>query len=409
MNPATGPSLVTVVGIGVDGWDGLSGAGRAALRSAQVLMGGSRQLELIPDGERPADIVTWPSPLLAHLPELLRAHDGRMVAVLASGDPMHFGIGGTLVRLLGTARIRAVPHPSAVSLACARLGWPVEDIDVISAVGRPVESLLPWVQPGRRLLVLSAGAQTPTAVARLLTARSYGRSELTVLEQLGGGRERMVPGIARDWPDPRLDPLNVIAVHCHPDPGGIPLPRVPGLPDEAYQHDGQLTKREVRAITLARLAPTPGQLLWDIGAGSGSIAIEWLRSHPSCQAVAVENRPDRAERIATNCAALGVPGLRIVTGTAPDSLAGLDPPDAVFVGGGVTVPGLLEAAWAALRSGGRLVVNAVTMESEQIVAGWYGRLGGELTRIAINRAAPVGGFTGWRPMLPVTQWTVTRP
>ncbi|MFY1632054.1 precorrin-6y C5,15-methyltransferase (decarboxylating) subunit CbiE [Solwaraspora sp. WMMB335] len=404
----SGPALVTVVGIGADGWRGLSGAGRAALRSAQVLLGGPRQLALVPAPQRPPVTVAWPSPLLAHLPRLLDRYRGQHVVVLASGDPMHFGIGGTLVRLLGADRVRAVPHPSAVSLACARLGWPIEEVDVISAVGRPVQLIHPWIQPERRLLVLSAGTHTPGEVARLLTARGFGPSTCMVLEQLGGERERLHTATAQDWAETELDPLNVVAVHCRAEQDTAPLPRVPGLPDDAYQHDGQLTKREVRAITLARLGPLPGQLLWDVGAGSGSIAIEWARTHPQCRAIAVEKHPRRAQRIAVNAAALGVPGVQVVTGTAPGALAGLDPPDAVFVGGGVTADGLVDLVWAALRPGGRLVVNAVTVESEAVLAGWHARFGGELTRITISRAAPVGGFTGWRPMMPVTQWVVHR-
>ncbi|MFY1649987.1 precorrin-6y C5,15-methyltransferase (decarboxylating) subunit CbiE [Solwaraspora sp. WMMB762] len=408
MPPRSGPAVVTVVGIGADGWDGLSGAGRSALRAATALLGSRRQIELIPPPERPAATGTWPTPLLAHLPRLLDEHRGQHLAVLASGDPMHYGIGGTLVRLLGPDRVRAVPHPSVVSLACARLGWPVEEVDVVSAVGRPVQLLHPLIHPGRRLLVLSAGTTTPGEVAGLLTARGYGPSPLTVLEQLGGVREQLRTATAQDWGGLDVDPLNVVAVDCRAEPGTPPLPRVPGLPDDVYQHDGQLTKREIRAVTLARLGPLPGQLLWDIGAGSGSIAIEWSRAHPQCRAVAVEHDPRRAERIAANAATLGVPGITVVAAAAPQALVGLDPPDAVFVGGGVTTTGLLDAAWSALRPGGRLVANAVTMESEVLLADWYARHGGDLTRIAISRAAPVGGFTGWRPAMPVTQWVVHR-
>ncbi|WJK39080.1 precorrin-6y C5,15-methyltransferase (decarboxylating) subunit CbiE [Solwaraspora sp. WMMA2056] len=408
MPPVATPARITVVGIGADGWDGLCGAGRAALRRADVLMGSRRQIDVVPPPHRPATTVTWPTPLLTHLPRLLDEHQGRRLVVLASGDPMHFGIGATLMRLVGADRVHAVPHPSAASLACARLGWPVEETDVVSTVGRPVQLLHPRVQPDRRLLVLSAGPHTPGEVAALLTARGYGPSTLTLLEQLGGPSERIRVGTAADWAGPQADPLNVVAVHCRPAPDAPTLPTVPGLPDDTYRHDGQLTKREVRAITLARLAPAPGQLLWDVGAGSGSIAIEWARVHPQCRAIAVERHPQRAERITTNAAALGVPGVRVLVADAPAALAGLPPPDAVFVGGGVTTAGLLESAWAALRPGGRLVANAVTMESEVLLADWYARHGGDLTRIAISRAAPVGGFTGWRPARPVTQWAVHR-
>jgi precorrin-6Y C5,15-methyltransferase (decarboxylating) len=309
-----------------------------------------------------------------------------------------------VVKLLGAGRVTVLPHPSSASLACARLGWPLDGVEVVSAVGRPVSLLHPALHPGHRVLVLSADGATPAAVAALLDARGYGDSELTVLEQLGGTRERAVTGLARDhWPV--ADPLNVVAVQCR---GTAVMPTVPGLPDDAYAHDGQLTKREVRAVTLARLQPVPGQLLWDVGAGAGSIAIEWSRAHRACRAVAVEADGERASRIGANAQALGVPYLSVVEGRAPEALDGLDPPDAVFVGGGVTAPGVLQACWAALRPGGRLVVNAVTLESERLVAEWRDRVGGDLTRIAVQRAAPIGGFTGWRPLHPVTQWTVAK-
>jgi len=396
---------VTVVGIGADGWAGLPEPARQLVRAADVLLGSARQLDLLPEpaGER----VAWPSPLLPALPGLLDEHKGRAVCVLASGDPLLFGIGTTLIRLLGPGAVRVVPHASSISLACARLGWPVDTVEVVSAVGRPVELVHPVVQPGARVLVLSADGDTPAAVAALLTARGYGASELTVLEQLGGPAGRAVTGTAATWTGV-CDGLNVVAVRCVADPGAALLPTVPGLPDDAFTHDGQLTKREVRAITLARLAPVPGQLLWDVGAGAGSVAIEWARAHRACRAVAVEQRADRAARITANARALGVPGIVVVHGDAPDALVDLPPPSAVFVGGGATVPGVIERCWDALLPGGRLVVNAVTVESELVVAGWHGRLGGDLTRIAINRASPVGGFTGWRAAMPVTQWTATK-
>jgi len=398
---------LTVVGIGADGWAGLTDAGRAALVAAEAVLGSRRQLDLLPAAVA-ADRVGWPSPLAPALPGILADHAGRKVCVLASGDPMLHGIGATLVRLVGPDRVRVLPHPSSVALACARLGWPADAVEVVALVGRPVETLHPAVQPGRRIVVLSTDAGSPAAVAGLLTTRRYGQSPLTVLEHLGGPAERVVTGTAAGWAHPPGDPLNVVAVECRPDPDAPLLPTTPGLPDDAYEHDGQLTKREIRAVTLARLAPVPGQLLWDVGAGAGSVAIEWMRSHRTCRAVAVEHHPDRAARIGRNAAALGVPGLEVVAGVAPAALDGLADPDAVFVGGAVTVPGVIDRCWAALRPGGRLVVNAVTVESENTVAGWQARVGGDLTRLAVSRAAPVGGFTAWKPMLPVTQWTVVK-
>ncbi|GAA4685794.1 precorrin-6y C5,15-methyltransferase (decarboxylating) subunit CbiE [Phytohabitans rumicis] len=392
---------VTVVGIGADGWAGLSATAQDAVRAAEVLLGSRRQLDLVPD-EAKGERVPWPSPLLPALPGLLERHRDARTCVLASGDPMFYGIGSTVVRILGPDRVTVLPQAASTSLACARLGWAAEEVEVVSLVGRPVELLHTAVHPGRRLLVLSAGAASPAAIAALLTSKGYGESALTVLAQLGGPGERIVRGTAQDSWD-AADPLNLVAVQCR---GTAVLPTVPGLPDAAYDHDGQLTKREIRAITLARLAPVPGQLLWDVGAGAGSIAIEWMRAHRACRAIAVESDGARAARICANAQSLGVPGLVVVEGRAPAALSGLAAPDAVFVGGGVTAPGMVEQCWAALRPGGRLVVNAVTLESERVVTDWYGRVGGDLTRIAINRAAPVGGFTGWRPALPVTQWTV---
>ncbi|MGY5132782.1 precorrin-6y C5,15-methyltransferase (decarboxylating) subunit CbiE [Streptomyces nigrescens] len=431
MSPAppapAAPEPLSVVGIGADGWDGLPAASRQALCAAEVLIGGARQLALLPEecaGER----VPWPSPLRPAVPGLLAAYAGRRVCVLASGDPMFYGIGRTLTEVLGERaaagageaaggspapgagpRLRILPHPSSVSHACARLGWPLEDTEVVTLVGRPAENLVRALYDGRRVLVLSAGAGTPAEVAALLRARGFGPTRMRVLEQLGGPRERTAEGTADDWDAPPGDSLNVLALDCRRAPGTPPLSTVPGLPDAAYEHDGQLTKRHVRAATLAALAPAPGELLWDIGGGSGSIAVEWLRAHRSCRAVSVERDPVRAERIGRNAQALGVPGLRVVPGSAPAALDGLPTPDAVFIGGGLTAPGLLAACWTALPPGGRIVANTVTLESEALLADWYRRHGGELVRLAVAHAVPVGGFTGWRQAMPVTQWAAVKP
>ncbi|MFG3496202.1 precorrin-6y C5,15-methyltransferase (decarboxylating) subunit CbiE [Streptomyces sp. NPDC047928] len=404
------PRPVTVVGIGADGWAGLTDPARAALRAADIVIGGGeRQLGLLPAGEVTAERVAWPSPLRPAVPRLLAAHADRDVAVLASGDPMFHGIGRALAETLGPGRLRVLPHPSSVAYACARLGWPQEDTDTVTLVGRPLDTLAAALHDGRRLLVLSAGAATPGEVAGLLRDRGFGPSRLHVLEQLGSPRERVVDaGTADGWALPPGDPLNVVAVACVRERGALRIGAVPGLPDAAYEHDGQLTKRHVRAATLAALAPAPGELLWDIGGGSGSIGVEWMRAHRSCRAVTVERDPVRAGRIARNAAALGVPGLRVVTAAAPAGLAGLDAPDAVFIGGGLTAPGLIDACWDALAPGGRLVANTVTLESEALLADRYRRHGGELVRLAVAHAVPVGGFTGWRQAMPVTQWSVTK-
>ncbi|MFD7761274.1 precorrin-6y C5,15-methyltransferase (decarboxylating) subunit CbiE [Streptomyces microflavus] len=406
--PAPPAHPVSVVGIGADGWSGLSGGARAVLREAEVLIGGARQLDLLPP-ECAGVRVSWPSPLRPGVPRLLAEHRERRIAVLASGDPMFYGIGRALAEELGPESLHVLPHPSSVSYACARLGWPLEDTEVVTLVGRPAARLTVSLHDGRRLLVLSADASTPATVAALLTAHGFGPSRMRVLEQLGSEAEAYVDGVAESWAHAPGDRLNVIAIDCRASQDALRLGAVPGLPDEAYEHDGQLTKRHIRAATLGALAPAPGELLWDVGGGSGSIAIEWMRSHVSCRAVSVERDPVRAERITRNAERLGAPGLRVVTGPAPSSLSELDVPDAVFIGGGLTAPGLLDACWEALRPGGRLVANTVTLESEALLGEWYRTYGGELTRLAVAHAVPVGGFTGWRQAMPVTQWSVRKP
>lgn len=407
LSPGTAP--VTVVGIGADGWDGLAGTAQAVLRAAEVVVGGRRHLDYLP-AELRAERVPLPSPLVPALPGLLQAHAGRVLCLLASGDPMFYGIGATLTRELPDVRLRVLPHPSSAALACARLGWPAEDVEVVSAVGRPLAAVRSLLSPGRRLLVLSAGVGTPAELAALLLDAGYGPSRMAVLSQLGGPAQTVVTGTAQGWdatPD-RHDALNLVAVACGAADGTRVLGRTPGLPDDAYDHDGQLTKREVRAVTLAQLRPLPGQLLWDVGGGAGSIGIEWMRAERSARAIAIEERPDRADRIVGNATALGVPDLHVITGAAPDALKDLPQPDAVFVGGGAGDPGVLDACWAALAPGGRLVVNAVTLETEALVVARQAELGGELVKVAVSRTAPVGGFTVWRPQAPVTQWTVTK-
>lgn len=398
------PDPITVVGLAPDGWTGLSPEARTALQQADLLLGSPRQLALIPSASVGALRIAWPSPLSEALPRLLDEHRGKRICVLASGDPTFHGIGTTLVRLLGPDAVRVIPQPSSVSLACARLGWAQDQVQVVSLVNNPVERLHPHLQPGRRVLILSRGAPTPAEVAQLLIARGYGASTFTVLEQLGGPTERIRTTTAADW-STEVDPLNVIAVLCPPD--APVLSTAPGLPDDAYENDGQLTKREVRAVTLSRLEPVPGQLLWDIGGGAGSIAIEWSRHHPSCRAIAVERDPDRAKRLERNVSALGA-AVEIVEGAAPAALAGLESPDAIFIGGGATAAGMFDTCWNALRPGGRLVANGVTLETESLIAQWYKAVGGDLVRIDVQRASAIGTMTGWRPAMPVTIWSVTK-
>ncbi|KAF1061007.1 MAG: Precorrin-6Y C(5,15)-methyltransferase [decarboxylating] [Pseudomonas citronellolis] len=389
---------LTIVGIGEDGYAGLGKAARRALLAAGEVIGAPRQLALLPPCIR-AGRQAWPSPFALD-PVLQRR--GQPTCVLASGDPMFFGVGASLARALPAEELAVLPAPSSVSLAAARLGWPLQDCSLHSLVGRPLAALHSAVQVGARLLVLSNDGSSPAAIAALLRERGFGASRLSVLEHLGGPLERRLDGLASDWAVAEVAALNLVAVECLAEPGVRGYPLTSGLPDEAFQHDGQLTKRDVRAVTLARLAPRPGELLWDVGAGCGSIGIEWLRAHPNCRALAIEADDGRQQHIRHNRDALGVPALQLVCGRAPEALYGLEPPDAVFIGGGVTVPGVFEHCWEQLKPGGRLVANAVTLQSEAALIGWRERIGGALTRLEVAQARPLGGFDTWRAALPIT-------
>jgi precorrin-6Y C5,15-methyltransferase (decarboxylating) len=397
--------VIAVVGIGADGWTGLGEPARAAILAADTIVGSRRQLALLPDTA--ADRRAWPSPIDPLVEEIVDGLDGA-VCVLASGDPMLHGIGATLARRLGPGGLAVHPHPSAFALACARLGWPEAEVELASTVGRPAEVVAAPLQPGRRIVAYATGRAGAASVACVLRERGFGPSRFVVLEQLGGDAERIIDTTAAEWGEAAADPLHAVAIECRAEPGAIALGRTPGLPDEAYDSDGALTKWPARAVTLAALRPGPNQLLWDVGAGSGSIAIEWLRAEPQARAVAVESRADRAARIRTNALRLGVPALEVREGTAPAALGGLERPDAVFVGGGLTAPGLLAACWDALRPGGRLVANAVTLEGEHALHAARAERGGTLLRLAVSYAEPLGGFEAWRPQLPLVQWSVTR-
>ncbi|PMY43518.1 cobalamin biosynthesis bifunctional protein CbiET [Pseudomonas sp. GW456-L14] len=396
---------LTVVGIGEDGFKGLGKNARRALMGASRIVGGQRQLDLLPvciRGERQL----WPSPFSL---EPVLAKRGEPVCVLASGDPMLFGVGASLARQVAHEEMHVLPSPSSYSLAAARLGWPLQEVVTLSVVARPVAALSAQLFSGVRLLVLSNDGLSPSAIAALLRERGFGPSRLSVLEHLGGEAERRTDGTANDWSDPAIADLNLVAIECLAEPDTPRLSRLAGLPDSAFQHDGQLTKRDVRAITLARLAPVPGELLWDVGAGSGSIGIEWMRAHPSCRTLAIEADPGRQQLIEHNRDALGVPGLQLVRGSAPQALDGLEAPDAIFIGGGVTRPGVLDACWARLKPGGRLVANAVTLQSETTLMAWRERHGGELTRIHVAQALPLGDFDTWRQALPITLLDLVKP
>ncbi|MDA8249997.1 MAG: precorrin-6y C5,15-methyltransferase (decarboxylating) subunit CbiE, partial [Rhodospirillales bacterium] len=349
----------------------------------------------------------WPTPMTQAFPALVALRP-RPVAVLASGDPFCYGVGARLAHLVPANEMLCLPVPSAYSLACARLGWSLVDVTTLSLCGRPLATLIPHLQPGARLLVLSADGATPAAVADLLHARGFGESRLHVMEALGGPRERVRTLAATDWIPGDIDPLNLLAIELKATADALVLPLASGLADEFFEHDGQLTKQEVRAVTLAVLAPLQGELLWDVGAGSGSIGIEWLLCHRANRAIAIERRAERAARAARNAAALGVPRLAMVEGAAPDALAGLPPPDAAFIGGGAERPGVVEAVWDALRPGGRLVANAVTIETESVLFASCQRWGGTLRRIAVERLDALGTMHGFRPAMTVTQWAASK-
>ena len=403
----TAQRWLSIVGIGEDGVDGLSSVARQLIRSAEMVVGGARHLELADDlirGRR----LTWPSPIADAFPEIAR-HRGRAVVVLARGDPFHFGIGKQIAAFVPADEFVCLPQPSAFSLAAARMGWPLQDIALVTLHGRALSGIIRHLQPGARILALSWDSVTPRQLAELLAARGMGQSRMTVLEAMAGPRERTRHATASRFDIEDIQPLNTIAIEVIAEPDAAIIPLAAGLDDDLFEHDGQLTKREIRAVTLSSLQPLEGQLLWDIGLGAGSVAIEWLLQHRSLRAIGIESRSDRAERAARNAAALGVPELEIVQGHAPAAFAGLARPDAVFIGGGMSDDGVFDAAWAALKPGGRLVANAVSLETEAKLAGYFQQHGGELIRLQVARADRVGAMTGWRPAMPVTQWRVRKP
>jgi precorrin-6B C5,15-methyltransferase / cobalt-precorrin-6B C5,C15-methyltransferase len=397
---------LSIVGLGEDGRAGLGPAALAALETAELVVGGARHLDLV----RPlaCETLAWPSPIHGAFPAIL-ARRGTRVCVLASGDPFHYGVGVQLAALVPTAEIRAFPQPSAFSLAAARLGWAQQDCALVSLHGRALERIIPHLQPSARILALSWDGTTPAQLAALLVERGLGASRVTVLEALGGPRERITTTSADDFALDRIDPLNTLAIEVADALGARIPPLAPGLDDDWFDSDGQLTKQEIRAVTLAALSPRRGQLLWDIGAGSGSIGIEWCLRHPANRALAIEERPERALRIRRNARALGVPDVTVVEGAAPAALVGLADPDAVFIGGGIGDPGLFEAAWAALRPGGLLMANGVTLEGEARLAGLFTTHGGTMRRLSVARLDGIGGMHGWRTAMPVTQWRVRKP
>ena len=398
---------LSIVGIGEDGLDGLSPAARTLIARAALVVGGKRHLALVGAAVK-GETLAWLSPPDAAFPAIL-ARRGTPVCVVATGDPFFYGIGSSLARVVPPEEMLCLPAASCFGLAAARLGWALQDCALVTLHGRAIERIVPLLQPRAHILALSWDAATPGRLAELLTHRGFGDTRMTVCEAMGGPRERQRTTTARDFALGGIDNLNLVALDIGDAPGAGAVPLTPGLPDAWFEHDGQLTKQDIRAMTLAALAPHPGELLWDIGAGSGAIGIEWMLTSPANRAIAIERDPVRAGRIARNAASLGVPDLMIVTGSAPAALCDLPRPDAVFIGGGATSPGGIDTAWAALPSGGRLVVNGVTIGTQAVLIERFRTLGGGLKTIQIAYADPIGEMHAFRPTLPVTQWSVCKP
>ncbi len=392
-----------IVGIGEDGLDGLTPATRTIVEAAEIIIGGDRHHNL--SANVTAKRVAWPSPFDA-LIETLKSFKGKRVVVLATGDPLWFSVGARIGRAIPANEITYHPQLSAFQLAAARMGWSMADLETLTVHGRPVEQMIAFIQPDVRLLILTTGSDTPSQIARFLSERGYGQSRMTVLSSMGGADEKRFDGIAETW-NQAVPAFNTLAVECIAAPDAALLPRVPGLADELFESDGTMTKREVRAVTVAKLMPMRGALLWDVGCGSGSVAIEWMRAARYTSAIGIEPRADRRAMAAHNALALGVPKLELLDGTAPDQLDGLAAPDAIFIGGGLTRD-VFTACWSALRPLGRLVANGVTLETQALLLALHAEHGGELVQIAVSRATPVGTLTGMKPLMPVTQWSLIK-
>ena len=392
-----------IVGIGEDGLDGLTPATRTVVEAAEVIVGGARH-HVLSANER-AEMLEWPSPFDALIGEL-ETRRGKRVVVLATGDPLWFSVGARIGRSIPADEITYHPQVSAFQLASARMGWSMADLETLTVHGRPVEQMIAFIQPDVRLLILTTGEETPAQIAEFLTARGFGQSRMTVLAAMGGEDEQRFDGVAVDW-NHEVPAFNTLAVECIAAPDAALLPRVPGMSDEVFIHDGTMTKREVRAATLAKLMPMRGALLWDVGTGCGSVAVEWMRAARYASAVGIEPRADRRTMAAGNAQALGVPALKLIDGYVPAALYGLAAPDAIFIGGGLSRE-TFTACWAALRPLGRLVANAVTLESEALLVELYKEFGGDLVQISVNRVEPLGALTSWKPLRPVTQWSLIK-
>ncbi len=392
-----------IVGIGEDGIDGLTPAARTVVEAAEVVVGGGRHHELSKNAN--AERLAWPSPFNA-LIDTLQAHRGKRVVVLATGDPLWYSVGARIGRSIPSTEITYHPQVSAFQLAAARMGWSMADLETLTVHGRPVEQMIAFIQPDQRLLILTTGAETPAQIAAFLNDRGFGQSRMTVLAAMGGENEQRFDGIAEIW-NHEVPAFNTLAVECIAAPNAALLPRVPGLADDLFAHDGTMTKQEVRAVTLAKLMPMRGALLWDVGCGCGSVAVEWMRGARYARAIGIEPRADRRVFAAQNASALGVPKLELIDGAVPDALAGLDAPDAIFIGGGLS-RATFKHCWQALRPLGRLVCNAVTLESEALLVALHAEHGGQLIKLSVDRVEPLGSLTAWKPLRPVTQWSLVK-
>ena len=390
-----------IIGIGEDGMDGLTVDARALVESAEVIIGGDRHHKLSPNVT--AERLKWPSPFDAMIDEIKR-HKGRRLVILVTGDPLWYSVGARILRAIPADEITFHPQLSAFQWASTRMGWSLADTETLTVHGRPAEQVIPYLAPCARLLLLTKNEGTPADIARILTSQGYGASQLTVLGALGGPNESRIDGTAADW-EAEAPAFHLLAVEVLADDDATLIPRGPGLPDDAFAHDGKMTKQEVRAATLAKLWPRRKAMLWDIGSGCGSVAIEWMRAARDAEAIGLEPNAKRRALAQENALKLGAPRLKLIDAKAPEGLADLPTPDAIFIGGGLS-PAVIAASITALPRHGHLVANAVTLESEAILIAAHAEHGGELTRIAISRAEPVGPFRGWRPLMTVTQWSL---
>jgi precorrin-6B C5,15-methyltransferase / cobalt-precorrin-6B C5,C15-methyltransferase len=396
---------LNIIGIGEEGWLGLSSKAQRAVKTAQHIIGSTRTLAMLPAVQ--ATHHEWPQPFSAVV-EQLKPLQGHSTVILATGDPMNYGVARKILTFIPKSEVTITPHLSAFSLAASRMGWSLPDCDCFTIHGRPAANVETYIQPQARLLILTENETSVAEVCRRLIARGFENSVVTVLENLNGPREHTSTFTANAAPAREWSPLNTLAVQCKASPHAKIWSRLAGLPDDAFVHDGKMTKREVRATTLAALAPCPDQLLWDVGAGCGSIGIEWMRSTRGCEAIAIEPLADRRTMIETNADQLGTPRLKIVPGVAPDVLTDLPAPDAIFIGGGIDHSGVFEACWQALKSGGNLVVNAVTLEGDRKLITLQELHGGDLVRIDVATLTHVGDLRALRPRMSVLQWRIRK-